>query len=63
VRRILEGATEFLRPEGWLVVEVGHNRRRVERAFPRIPFIWAEVSAGDDCVFLLQREALYNSRP
>ncbi len=58
VRRILDGATEFLRPGGWLVVEVGHNRRRVERAFPRIPFLWAEVSAGDDCVFLLQREDL-----
>lgn len=58
VRRILDGAAEFLRPGGWLVVEVGHNRRRVERAFPRIPFIWADTSAGDDCVFLLQREDL-----
>jgi ribosomal protein L3 glutamine methyltransferase len=59
VRRILDDAASFLRPGGWLVVEVGHNRRRVERAFPRIPFTWAEVSAGDDCVFLLQREDLY----
>jgi ribosomal protein L3 glutamine methyltransferase len=58
VRRILDGAVDCLRPRGWLVVEVGHNRRRVERAFPGIPFIWAEVSAGDDCVFLLQREDL-----
>ena len=63
VRRILDGAAEFLRPGGWLVVEVGHSRRRVERAFPRIPFIWAEVSAGDDCVFLLRREDLYNKQP
>jgi len=63
VRRILEKATEFLRPGGWLVVEVGHNRRRVERAFPRLPFTWAEVSGGDDCVFLLSREDLYNIRP
>jgi ribosomal protein L3 glutamine methyltransferase len=63
VRRILDGAAEFLRPGGWLVVEVGHNRRRVERAFPRIPFVWADVSAGDDCVFLLRREDLYNRRP
>jgi ribosomal protein L3 glutamine methyltransferase len=63
VRRILDGASEFLRPGGWLVVEVGHNRRRVERAFPRFPFLWAETSAGDDCVFLLSREDLYNTRP
>jgi len=62
VRRILDGAAEFLRPAGWLVVEVGHNRRRVERTFPRIPFTWAEVSGGDDCLFLLSHEDLYNSR-
>lgn len=62
VRRILAQAAEYLRPGGWLVVEVGHNRRRVERAFPRLPFIWPETSAGDDCVFLLGREDLYNGR-
>ena len=63
VRRILRLAPEYLRPGGRLVVEVGHARRRVERAFPRLPFIWAETSAGDDCVFLLSREDLYNNRP
>jgi ribosomal protein L3 glutamine methyltransferase len=63
VRRILDGAPEFLRPGGWLVVEAGHSRGAVERAFPRLPFIWAETSAGDDCVFLLSREDLYNKRP
>ena len=63
VRRILNEAAEFLRPGGWLVVEVGHSRRGVERTFPRLPFIWAETSAGDDCAFLLQREDLYNTRP
>ena len=64
VRRILDDAGGFLGPGGWLVVEVGHNRRHVERAFPQIPFIWADTSAGDDCVFLLSREDLhYNRRP
>lgn len=62
VRRILDCAAEFLRPGGLLVMEAGHNRRAVERAFPRLPFIWAETSAGDDCVFLLSREDLYNNR-
>ena len=62
VRRILDQAAAFLHPGGWLVVEAGHNRRRVEQAFPRLPFIWAETSAGDDCVFLLRREDLYNRR-
>lgn len=58
VRRILRGAAEHLRPGGLLVVEVGHNRGKVERAFPHIPFIWPETSAGDDCVFLVQRDDL-----
>jgi len=57
-RRILDAAPDHLEPEGWLVMEVGHYRARVERAFPRLPFIWAETSGGDDCVLLLQREAL-----
>jgi len=46
------------RPRGLLVVEVGHNRSRLERAFPRLPLIWPETSAGYDCVFLLGREDL-----
>ncbi|HEY6240786.1 MAG TPA: 50S ribosomal protein L3 N(5)-glutamine methyltransferase [Burkholderiales bacterium] len=58
VREILLGARKFLRPGGLLVVEVGHNRRRVERMFPRLALVWPETSAGDDCVFLLNREDL-----
>ena len=61
VRRILQGAAGFLRPRGLLLVEIGHNRRSLERAFPRLPFIWPETSAGHDCVFLLSREDLPGS--
>jgi ribosomal protein L3 glutamine methyltransferase len=61
VRRILQDAAKFLRPQGLLLVEIGHNRRRLERAFPRLPFIWPETSAGYDCVFLLSREDLPGS--
>ena len=58
VRRILLAARDFLRPGGLLFVEIGHNRSRLERAFPRLPFIWPETSAGCDCVFVLGREDL-----
>jgi ribosomal protein L3 glutamine methyltransferase len=61
VRRILLDAAKFLRPQGLLLVEIGHNRRRLERAFPRLSFIWPETSAGYDCVFLLSREDLPGS--
>lgn len=61
VRRILAEAPSQLKPGGWLVMEVGHYRARVERAFSRLPFIWADVSTRtgvvDDCVLLLQRES------
>ncbi len=61
VRRVIEDAPAHLNPGGILVVEVGHNRHRVERVYPRIPFIWAETSGGDDCVLLITREALLDA--
>lgn len=58
VRRILTHGAEHLNPAGVLVCEVGHHRARVERAFPGMPFIWPETSGGDDCVFVITREAM-----
>jgi ribosomal protein L3 glutamine methyltransferase len=61
VRRIVADAGRFLRPGGLLVVEAGHHRRQVERAFARMPITWLETSAGDGLVFLLRRQDLpYN---
>jgi len=57
-RRILAQAKAFLAPGGLLAVEIGHNRRALERAFPRLPFAWPEVAAGAGYVFLLHREDL-----
>src|SRR5206468_11234056 len=45
-RRILLAARNFLRPSGLLVVEIGQNRLCLERAFPRIPFLWPEPRSG-----------------
>jgi ribosomal protein L3 glutamine methyltransferase len=58
VRVILQQAANHLNPGGTLVVECGHARERVERIWPRLPFIWPETSGGDDCVFILTREEL-----
>ena len=64
VRRIVAEAPRHLNPGGLLLVEVGHYRERVERAFPQLPLIWAQTSGGDDCVFGITREALRSaSRP
>ena len=57
-RRILAKAKEHLNPGGTLVVEIGHNRASLERAYPNLPFEWPAVSAGSGYVFSLTREQL-----
>ncbi|KFB67466.1 50S ribosomal protein L3 N(5)-glutamine methyltransferase [Candidatus Accumulibacter vicinus] len=57
-RAILAGARQHLRPNGLLVVEIGHNRDALEAAFPATPFTWLDTSAGDQYVFLLHRDEL-----
>jgi ribosomal protein L3 glutamine methyltransferase len=58
VRVILDEAAQQLTADGLLVVEVGHNRKRLEAVFPYLPFIWPQTSGGDDCVFILERRDL-----
>jgi len=57
-RRIIAGAKQHLTAGGRLVVEIGHNRKALERAYPRLPFAWPKVAAGIGYVFVLHREAL-----
>jgi len=58
VRPMLAQAAVHLNPEGLLIVEIGHNRAALEKAYPRLPFTWLETSAGDDYVFMLRKEDL-----
>jgi len=55
VRAILRDAAAHMSARGLLVVEIGHQRRRLEAAFPGLPFVWPQTSGGDDCVFMLDR--------
>lgn len=57
-RKILDQAAGFLKPEGLLIVEIGHNRDVLEDAYPHLPFTWLPTSTGDGFVFLLTREEL-----
>jgi ribosomal protein L3 glutamine methyltransferase len=58
VRRILAHAPDYLDPQGILVMELGHARKRVERAFPHTPFTWLETAAGDAVALLLRRDEI-----
>jgi ribosomal protein L3 glutamine methyltransferase len=61
VRRVMAEAAAHLKRRGVMVVEIGRGRRRVERAFPAVPFIWPDVGSGS-AVFVLEREALARQR-
>jgi ribosomal protein L3 glutamine methyltransferase len=49
VARILAEAKGHLARSGLLICEVGDGRKRVERAFPQLPFVWPK-----DEVFILE---------
>ncbi len=57
-RAILAGARAHLAPGGLLVMEIGHNRRALERAFPDTPFHWPKTSGGRGFVLTLERGEL-----
>ena len=57
-RRIIAAARPHLKPKGRLVVEIGRNRKALEKAFPTLPFQWPKVAAGKGFVFALDRENL-----
>lgn len=58
VHTLLRQAAQTLKPGGWLVVEIGHNRDALEAAYPALPFTWLDTAGGDQFVFLLRREDL-----
>ena len=57
-RQILEGARAHLNPRGTLMVEIGHNRRALQKAYPGLAFDWPVTSGGRRFVFTLAREDL-----
>jgi len=58
VARILASARQHLATNGLLVCEVGDGRKAVERAFPRLPFVWVK-----DEVFILPAAGLASRAP
>jgi ribosomal protein L3 glutamine methyltransferase len=58
VRTLLRDAPAHMNPGAVLVLEIGNERAHFEAAFPQLPAVWLETSAGDDQVLLLTREAL-----
>jgi ribosomal protein L3 glutamine methyltransferase len=57
-RVILKHAAQHLTDNGILIVEIGHNRDILEAAYPKLPFTWLDVTAGDQFVFMLHKNDL-----
>src|SRR5580700_4972981 len=58
VRAILAAARPHLEGHGILVVEVGNTESALLRAYPRLPFVWPEISMGGGGIFLLNARDL-----
>ena len=58
IRRIIAAAPDYLSERGALLLEIGNEYENFKNAFPQIPVIWMEVSAGEEQVLLIQAEDL-----
>jgi ribosomal protein L3 glutamine methyltransferase len=58
IRRILAQAPDYLSERGAILLEIGNEYEHFKKAFPQIPAIWMEVSAGEEQVLLIQAEDL-----
>jgi ribosomal protein L3 glutamine methyltransferase len=58
IRRIIAAAPDYLSERGAILLEIGNEYENFKKAFPQIPAIWMEVSAGEEQVLLIQAEDL-----
>ena len=59
IRRIIALAPDYLSERGAILIEIGNEYENFKKAFPQIPAIWMEVSAGEEQVLLIQAEDLH----
>jgi ribosomal protein L3 glutamine methyltransferase len=62
VRAIFAAAPRHLEPDGILVVEVGNSEAALLKAFPRMRFVWPEISMGGGGVFILHASDLVQAK-
>lgn len=58
IRRILADAPQYLEPDGLLLLEIGHEARHFEAAFPTLEFHYLPVTAGEQMLVLIEAAQL-----
>jgi ribosomal protein L3 glutamine methyltransferase len=58
VHKILKGASEFLAPDGHIVIEVGESWTTLEQAYPKVAFNWLETGVEDSGLFIMDKAEL-----
>ncbi|MBX9943507.1 MAG: 50S ribosomal protein L3 N(5)-glutamine methyltransferase [Reyranella sp.] len=58
VRRILAETPRHLTAAGSLLCEIGRGRKPLERAYPRLPFLWLDTEQSEGEVFWMARADL-----
>lgn len=58
VRRIVDQAGRHLNQGGGLLCEIGRGRKALERAYPRLPFLWLDTEDSSGEVFWLDAAQL-----
>lgn len=62
VLSILREASDYLAPDGLLIVEVGNSEEALVNRFPEVPFVWLDFAKGGGGVFLLESSVLAHYR-
>ena len=57
-RKIIAEAKKYLKDDGKLFIEIGHNRDEVEKAFKHINIWWVDTESGSDYIFMIEKKDL-----
>jgi ribosomal protein L3 glutamine methyltransferase len=63
VRKLLPALPAHLHPQAVLVLEIGNEKAYFESAFPNLPVVWLDTSAGDEQVLLIEQADLVQAFP
>ena len=58
IRHLFQTVVSYMSENAVLVLEIGHEKRHFNQAFPELEPLWLDTSAGDEQVMLLTREQL-----